>query len=78
MLDHKVDTNTRVAATATLRALTPKIKAHLGLKGATTLEAMKQVLNKTLGKSLGDALTRTISAANRKLPEGPRAYTIEL
>ena len=78
MLDHTVNTNTRISATATLYALIPRMKGYPGLKGAAILETMKKVLARTGEESLQDALTETINAANRRLQKYPRAYAIKL
>ena len=78
ILDHAIDTKVRVAATATLCALIPRMRTYPGLKGAGILETMKEVLARTREKSLQDALTETINAANRRLQECPQAYAIKL
>lgn len=78
ILDHAIDTKVRVAATATLCALIPRMQTYPGLKGAGILETMKEVLARTREKSLQDALTETINAANRRLQECPQAYAIKL
>lgn len=78
MLDDNVDTNARVAAAATLRALMPRMKGYPGLKGAAILETMKEVLAKTREESSPDALTKRIKTANRRLEECPREHAIKL
>lgn len=78
MLDSTVDTDTRVAATGTLRALIPRMNGYPGLRGAAMLDAMKEVLARTREEPLHDALTETINAANQRLQECPRAYAIKL
>jgi hypothetical protein len=54
------------------------MRTYPGLKGAGILETMKEVLARTREKSLQDALTETINAANRRLQECPQAYAIKL
>lgn len=78
MLDHTIVASSRIAATATLCALIPRMPVYPGLKGAAMLEAMKEVLQRTREESLQDALTETINAANRRLQGCPRAYAIKL
>ncbi len=78
MLDHDTDTSARVAATATLRALIPRMQDYPRLKGAVIVEAMREVLERTREGSLQDALAEAINAASRRLQECPRAYEIKL
>lgn len=78
MLDHTIDTGCRTLATATLCALIPRMQTCPGLKGAGILKTMKEVLARTREKSLQDALTKTINAANLRLQGCPRAHAIRL
>lgn len=77
-LNEDLEIKTRVAAAAALRALIPKIKNYPGLRGASLIGAMQEVLESTREKALQEAFNDTIEAANRKIQECPRAYAVRI
>lgn len=76
MLNEDMETTARVAAAATLRALIPRMQNYPGLKAASIIMAMREVLESTGEKALHEAFNDTIETANRRMQECPRAYTV--
>ena len=77
-LDEDTEISTKVAAAATLRALIPKIKNYPGLRGASMIGAMQEVLESTREKALQEAFNDTIEAVNRKMRGCPGTYAIRI
>lgn len=78
MLNADMETASRVAAAATLRALIPRIRNYPRLKAATTTLAMREVLESTGESVLHEAFSDTIETANRRILGCPAAYTIRI
>jgi len=78
MLNGDMETASRVAAAATLRALIPKIRNYPRVKAAAIILAMREVVESTGEKVLHEVFSDAIEAVNRKIQECPAAYTIRI
>ena len=54
----------------------PRMQNYPGLKAASIIKAMREVLESTGEKTLHEAFNDTIETVNRRMQECPRAYTV--
>jgi len=78
MLNGDMETAVRIAAAAALRSLIPRMRNYPGLKAASIIVAMREVLESAGERALHEAFTDTIEVADRMIQECPRAYTVKI
>jgi len=76
MLNKDMETTVRVAAATALRSLIPRMRNYPGLKAASIILAMREVVESTGERALQEAFTDTIEVADRRIQECPKAYAI--